>query len=113
MEHLVDRSVSAALFTSSSRDPLPEQARIVVIGGGIIGTSTALHLAEAGERDVLLLEANVLAGGTTWHAAGLVVGARGTGALTGLAQYGLASYAGLGERSGIDVGFQRPGSLSL
>lgn len=113
MEHLVDRSVSAASFTATSRDPLPTRARIVVVGGGIIGASSAAHLAEAGETDVLLLEANVLGSGTTWHAAGLVVGARGTGPLTGLARYGLRTYAELEARSGVGVNFRRSGSLAL
>ena len=51
---------------------LPVQARIVIVGGGIAGCSTAYHLAQLGERDVLLLEQGKLTCGTTWHAAGLV-----------------------------------------
>ena len=51
---------------------LPGRARIVIIGGGVIGTSVAYHLALAGCRDVLLLEQGQLSCGTTWHAAGLV-----------------------------------------
>src|SRR4051794_40788843 len=52
---------------------LPSQARVVVIGGGIIGTSVAYHLAEMGWKDVLLLERDQITSGTTWHAAGLMV----------------------------------------
>ena len=51
--------------------PLPQRARVVVVGGGVIGTSVAYHLAHAGVRDVLLLERDRLTSGTTWHAAGL------------------------------------------
>ena len=51
---------------------LPTHARIVIVGGGIAGCSTAYHLAKLGKRDVLLLEQGTLTCGTTWHAAGLV-----------------------------------------
>ncbi|MDF1563639.1 MAG: FAD-dependent oxidoreductase [Deltaproteobacteria bacterium] len=53
--------------------PLPEQARVVIIGGGIIGTSVAYHLAHAGWKDVVVLERHKLTAGSTWHAAGLMV----------------------------------------
>ena len=52
---------------------LPSRARVVIIGGGIIGTSVAYHLAHMGETDVVLLERDRLTSGTTWHAAGLMV----------------------------------------
>ncbi|NKX53105.1 GcvT family protein [Arthrobacter mobilis] len=113
MDRLVDRTISASAFTDEARGPLPARARTVVVGGGIVGASIAYHLAAAGERDVLLLEANVLGSGTTWHAAGLVTGGRTTAALTKLAQYGLETYAGLQERSGLDVSFQQCGSLMV
>src|SRR6266571_1296716 len=51
---------------------LPGRAQVVVVGGGIIGTSVAYHLAHLGLRDVLLLERDRLTSGTTWHAAGLM-----------------------------------------
>ena len=53
--------------------PLPKHARVVVIGGGIIGCSVAYHLAHMGWKDVVLLERDRLTSGTTWHAAGLMV----------------------------------------
>src|SRR5580698_1959032 len=52
---------------------LPKSARVVVIGGGIIGCSVAYHLSEMGWKDVVLLERDKLTSGTTWHAAGLMV----------------------------------------
>jgi len=51
---------------------LPNQAQVVIIGGGIIGCSVAFHLARMGVQDVVLLERKKLTSGTTWHAAGLV-----------------------------------------
>ena len=52
--------------------PLPPHARVIVVGGGVIGCSVAYNLAKRGWRDVLLLEKHKLTSGTTWHAAGLV-----------------------------------------
>jgi len=52
---------------------IPDRARVVVVGGGIIGTSVAYHLALQGWTDVVLLERDRLTSGTTWHAAGLMV----------------------------------------
>jgi heterodisulfide reductase subunit A-like polyferredoxin len=58
----------------------PSAAQAVVIGGGVIGTSTAYHLADLGWTDVVLLERDKLTSGTTWHAAGLIASARGAAA---------------------------------
>ncbi|MDI3196010.1 FAD-dependent oxidoreductase [Pseudarthrobacter sp. AL07] len=113
MERLVDRTIGATLFTKDANDPLPPRARTVVVGGGIIGASTAYHLAEAGDNDVILLESNVLGSGTTWHAAGLVSAGRSSATLTKLAKYGIEMYSTLEDRSGIDVSFQQSGSLML
>src|SRR5918912_3047740 len=52
---------------------LPTHARVVIVGGGIIGTSVAYHLAHMGWKDVVLLERDRLTSGTTWHEAGLMV----------------------------------------
>ena len=52
---------------------LPAHARVVVVGGGVIGTSVAYHLALMGWNDIVLLERDQLTSGTTWHAAGLMV----------------------------------------
>src|SRR5258705_865167 len=53
-------------------EAFPTQARVVIIGGGIVGCSPAYHLARLGWPDVVLLERRQLTSGTTWHAASLV-----------------------------------------
>ncbi|MGB2509060.1 MAG: FAD-dependent oxidoreductase, partial [Candidatus Puniceispirillaceae bacterium] len=51
---------------------LPQAAKAVIIGGGVVGCSVAYHLAKLGWRDIILLERKQLTCGTTWHAAGLI-----------------------------------------
>jgi len=92
---------------------LPSQARIVIIGGGIVGCSLAYHLAKRGCGDVVLLERRQLTCGTTWHAAGLVGQLRATQNLTRLAQYTAGLYRSLGEETGQETGFKQRGSLAL
>ena len=53
-----------------SKSSLPSRAKIVIIGGGVGGTSVAFHLAELGEKDVILLDRNELTSGSTFHSAG-------------------------------------------
>ena len=113
MERLVDKTIGAQLFTATSHDDVPTRAATIVVGGGVLGASIAYHLAEAGRTDVLLLDANGLGSGTTWHAAGLVNGARATATLTDLSRFSRGFYEQLGDLSGIDVNWQRAGSLSL
>jgi 4-methylaminobutanoate oxidase (formaldehyde-forming) len=92
---------------------LPTQARVVIVGGGIMGCSTAYHLAKNGFRDVVLLEQGRLSGGTTWHAAGLVGQLRGFQNLTRLIQYSTRLYAGLEAETGLATGWKQCGSLSV
>ena len=113
MERLVDKTITAARFTRAATGPLPQRARVVIVGGGVVGASTAHHLAAEGVNDVLLLEANVLGSGTTWHAAGLVTGARSSASMTALSRYSRSVYEGLQHLSGVDVNWRRCGSLSL
>src|SRR5215207_743989 len=114
MERLVDKSISASVFAPEANDrTLPARVRTVVIGAGIVGTSTAYHLTELGDSDVLVLERNVLGSGTTWHAAGLTAGVRGTPAMTELAAYSINKYPGLGAVSGVDVSFNQCGSITV
>jgi 4-methylaminobutanoate oxidase (formaldehyde-forming) len=90
---------------------LPSRARVVIIGGGVIGTSVAYHLAERGCTDVLLLEQGQLSCGTTWHAAGLVGLLRAAESGTRLVQYSTDLYARLEEETGLSAGFRRCGGL--
>ncbi len=92
---------------------LPRHARVVIVGGGIIGCSTAYHLAKLGWRDIVLLERKTLACGTTWHAAGLVVTFRDTASHTELAKYSLKLYRDLESETGQATGFINCGSIQL
>jgi glycine cleavage system T protein len=92
---------------------LPNEARCVVIGGGIIGCSVAYHLAKLGWKDVVLLEKQRLTSGTTWHAAGLIAQLRGSSTLTKLAKYSAALLPELEAETGLATGFRQNGSLSL
>lgn len=113
-EHLLDDSITATSFSSEAATaPFPDRARIVVIGAGIVGASTAMHLAEAGETDVVLLERARVSSGTSWHAAGLVARQRGSHAMTELANYGVERYSLLEEQMGIPIGFNPCGSLTI
>jgi glycine cleavage system aminomethyltransferase T/glycine/D-amino acid oxidase-like deaminating enzyme len=95
-------------------DPaLPGRARVVIIGGGVIGTSVAYHLAEMGCRDVLLLEQGQLSCGTTWHAAGLVGQLRASESGTRLVQYSTKLYERLEAEVGLGTGFRRCGGVTV
>ncbi len=93
--------------------PLPGQAQVVIIGGGIIGCSLAYHLTKIGWRDVVLLERRKLTCGTTWHAAGLVGQLRATLNMTRLAQYTADLYTTLEQETGQATGFKQNGSISV
>ncbi|MGH6924570.1 MAG: GcvT family protein [Propylenella sp.] len=88
-------------------------ARIVIIGGGAVGTSIAYHLARAGERDVLLLEKAQLTHGSTWHAAGLVGQLRSKGNLTRLMQNSVAVFDRLEAETGQAIDWKKCGSLRI
>ncbi len=92
---------------------IPPHARVVIIGGGIVGCSVAYHLARRGCTDVLLLERRQLTCGTTWHAAGLVGQLRATHNLTRLAQYTTQLYEGLERETGQATGFRQVGSVAV
>jgi 4-methylaminobutanoate oxidase (formaldehyde-forming) len=91
----------------------PSRARVVVVGGGVAGTSVAWHLARLGWCDVLLLEQNKLAGGTSWHAAGMVGRLRVSSSMMRINQDSADLYARLKELTGHDVGWRQVGSLLL
>ena len=90
---------------------LPEQARVVIIGGGVIGCSVAYHLTQAGWTDVVLLERKSLTSGTTWHAAGLIGQLRATLNMTRLAQYTTEVLLSLEEETGQATGYKQNGAL--
>src|ERR1700704_5411962 len=92
---------------------LPPRARVVIIGGGVIGTSVAYHLTELGWADVLLLEQGQLSCGTTWHAAGLVGQLRASEAGTRLVQYSTQLYERLEGETGQGTGFRRCGGVTV
>ena len=92
---------------------LPKKTRVVIIGGGVVGCSTAYHLTKLGWKDVVLLERKQLTCGTTWHAAGLVGQLRATMNLTRLAQYTCDLYEKLEAETGLATGFMQRGSIAL
>ncbi len=92
---------------------LPSHAQVVIIGGGIIGCSTAYHLTKLGVRDVVVLERKRLTSGTTWHAAGLVRASQYTQNLTRLAKHTVDLYTHLEAETGQPTGFVQPGSISI
>src|SRR6202020_2286837 len=92
---------------------LPSRARVVVVGGGVIGCSVAYHLTKMGWSDIVLLERKQLTSGTTWHAAGLVGQLRESINMTQLARYTAGLYRGLEAETGQATGYRQCGSLSL
>lgn len=93
--------------------PLPKHARVVIVGGGVVGCSLAYHLAELGWKDVIVLEQNQIASGTTWHAAGLVGRLRTSNSLTKINKYSAELYARLEALTGHSIGWKQVGSLIL
>jgi len=100
-------------MTSATATTVPEQARIVIIGGGIMGCSVAYHLAQLGQTDVVLLEQGRLTCGTTWHAAGLVGQLRSHESMTRLIRYSTDLYARLEAETGLGTGWKQCGSLAV
>lgn len=90
---------------------LPSHARAVVIGGGIVGTSVAYHLAKRGWTDTVLVERKQLTSGTTWHAAGLVTKLRATYNMTRLAAYAEDLFREVEAATGMSTGFRTTGSI--
>ena len=91
----------------------PTHAQFVVIGGGIIGCSTAYHLARDHQADVVLLEQNKLTSGSTWHAAGLVGQLRSSASITQVLKYSVDLYKKLDAETGLATGWKMTGCLRL
>ena len=92
---------------------LPSTAKAVVIGGGIIGCSTAYHLGKLGWTDTVLLERKKLTSGTTFHAAGLVGQLRTSANITQLLGYSVELYKKLEQETGLQTGWKMNGGLRL
>lgn len=90
-----------------------DKAKVVIIGGGVIGCSVAYHLSKLGWSDVVLLERKQLTSGTTWHAAGLIGQLRASANMTKLAKYTQELYFDLEKETGVSTGFKRVGSISV
>jgi 4-methylaminobutanoate oxidase (formaldehyde-forming) len=92
---------------------LPDSAKVVIVGGGIVGCSVAYHLGRMGWSDVLLLERAKLSSGSTWHAAGLVGQLRTNANITQLLGYSVALYDRLEKETGLATGWKMNGGLRL
>lgn len=92
---------------------LPNHARTVIIGGGVIGCSIAYHLAREGRENIVVIERSKLTSGTTWHAAGLVRRLRPSATLTKLINYSIDLYKELETETDQKTGWFQTGSLSI
>ncbi|MGC3937796.1 GcvT family protein [Roseobacter sp. EG26] len=91
----------------------PTTARVVIIGGGVVGTSTLYHLAKAGWKDCVLLEKNELTAGSTWHAAGNVPNFAGSWAVMNMQRYSASMYRTLGDDVGYPMNYHVTGAIRL
>ncbi|MFK7945873.1 MAG: FAD-dependent oxidoreductase, partial [Paracoccaceae bacterium] len=92
---------------------IPSTARVVIIGGGVVGTSTLYHLAKAGWTDCILLEKNELTAGSTWHAAGNVPNFAGSWAVMNMQRYSAELYRTLGDDVDYPMNYHVTGSVRL
>ena len=92
---------------------IPNSTKVVVIGGGVTGTSCAYHLAKFGWKDTVLLERDQLTSGTTWHAAALMGQLGSSAAITRLRNYSLNLYKKLEKETGLSTGLKQNGSLTV
>ena len=92
---------------------MKSQAKVVVIGGGVVGVSALYHLAKKGWSDVVLVERKELTSGSTWHAAGLLPLFNMSYSVGKLHQYSVAFYQALEEETGLSVGFRQVSNIRL
>jgi NADPH-dependent 2,4-dienoyl-CoA reductase/sulfur reductase-like enzyme len=92
---------------------LPSHARVVIVGGGIAGCSTAYHLTQAGHHRRAAAGAGRLTSGTTWHAAGLVGQMRPNRNMTRMSRYGIELYQRLEAETGLATGWKQCGSVNV
>jgi len=98
---------------AESNTTLPGRARVVIIGGGVVGCSVAYHLTRLGWKDVVVLERKTLTGGSTFHAAGLVGQLRSSASITQLLKYSVELYSKLEAETGQATGWKANGGLRL
>jgi 4-methylaminobutanoate oxidase (formaldehyde-forming) len=92
---------------------MKSSAQVVIIGGGIVGCSTAYHLTKMGWKDVVLIDKGELTSGSTWHAAGLVGQLRSERNITRMLQYSVSLYEQLEAETGFATGWKKSGCLHL
>src|SRR5262245_3772722 len=92
---------------------LRDQARVVIVGGGIAGCSIAYHLARKGWTDVLLFDKGELTSGSTWHAAGMVTHFHTSPTIMRMRQYSIRLYRGLQAEAGAPEHWHEVGSLRV
>jgi len=92
---------------------LPSGARVVIIGGGVVGTSVLYHLAKAGWTDSLLLEKNELTSGSTWHAAGNCPNFSGSWSIMKMQTYSTELYRRLGDLVDYPMNYHVTGAVRL
>ena len=93
--------------------PLPKSAKVVVIGGGIAGCSTAYHLAKNGWKNTVLIERDKLTSGTTWHAAGMITQLGPTAQITKLRKHSISFYKKLIKITGQNSSFKKTGTINI
>ncbi|KAG1938618.1 pyruvate dehydrogenase phosphatase regulatory subunit, mitochondrial [Pimephales promelas] len=104
---------SGRFFSSDPPATLPAHARVIICGGGVVGTSVAYHLSRLGWREIVLLEQGRLGAGTTRFCAGIVSVAKPLSIESKMADYSNTLYERLEEETGVKTGFVRTGSLCL
>lgn len=105
--------VDIGVGSSADCAALPSRARVVIVGGGVMGCALAYHLAKGGWQDVVLLEKAELTSGSTWHAAGQATYANAHYALAQCAKYSINLYQTLQEETGQSVTWHGCGSLKM
>ena len=91
----------------------PKTARVVIIGGGVVGTSALFHLAKAGWTDCILIEKNELTAGSTWHAAGNVPTFSTSWSIMNMQRYSTELYSGLAQEVEYPMNYHMTGSIRL
>lgn len=96
-----------------SDERVPEKCDVAIVGGGIAGCAVAYHLSKLGQTNVCVLEKNTLTSGTTWHAEGLVIAMRSTGAATKIYRDSIETYLAAQHESGQDIGWRKIGCMNI